>query len=156
MEETIIKEAEMKHLKDILNLNQQLFDYEYENFDKTLDCSWSPNNEKYFKNSITKDDSLALVVLIKNKVIGYLIGSIKKAEDFRNIKKLAEIDNMIILSEYRKKGIGTSLCKRFIDWAKKKGIRRIKVVASANNIKTINFYRKNKFKDYDLTLETDI
>jgi len=151
-----VKEAEISNLEDILNLNQQLFNYEYENFDKTLNCNWPPNNLKYFKEAIIKDDSLALVVFIEDKIIGYLIGSIEKAEVYRKIKQIAEIDDMFIIPEYRGKGIGVLLYKRFIKWAKKKGINRVRVVASAQNVKTINFYKKNKLKEYDLILESDI
>ena len=41
-----IEEARIEHIKDILNLNQKLFDFDYKYFDKTLDCSWPLKNEK--------------------------------------------------------------------------------------------------------------
>ena len=154
--EIVIKKATLENLKDIINFNQQLFDYDYGNFDKTLDCSWPSNNEDYYRDSITKEDSLALVVFADNKIVGYLIGNLTKPEDYRKIGKLAEIDNMFILSEVRGQGVGTSLCERFFKWAKEKGAKRIKVVASAQNKKAIKCYRKNGFEDYNLTLERDI
>lgn len=151
-----IKKATLENINDILNLNQQLFDYDHKNFDKTLDCSWPSNNKKYFKNSITSKNSLALVVVDKEKVIGYLMGSINNAEDYRNIKKIAELDNMFILPQYRKKGIGIDLCKKFFKWAREKGIERVKVIVSEQNNKAISYYKKCGFLGYDLTLEAKL
>lgn len=151
-----IKEATSDNLKYITDLNKQLFDHEYTNFDKTLDCNWPSNNQDYFKKSITSKDSITLVAFAKGRVIGYLIGSIKKASAYRKIKRLAEIDNMFVLPEFRGQGTGSLLCEKFVNWAKKKGVDRIKVVASVNNEKAINFYKENKFKEYDLALEREI
>jgi len=156
MAEIKIQKAIIENLKEILELNQKLCDYDYKNFDDTIDCTWPSNNKRYFKESIESEDSLTLVVLDEEKIIGYLIGSIGNAEDYRKINKIAEIDNMFVLSEYQNKGIGKSLIKRFFEWAKEKGIKRVKVVASAENTKAINFYEKNKFLNYNIILEKDI
>jgi len=63
---------------------------------------------------------------------------------------------MFILPEHRKKGIGNLLCKRFFGWAKDKGVRSAKVVASVQNDGAIFCYKKNGFIDYNLTLEKDL
>jgi len=154
--EVEIKEATLEYLKDIINFNKKLFEFEYKNFDKTLDCSWPPKNKEYFKNSIKGKDSLALVVLDKGKIIGYLIGNIKKAKNYRNIKKIAELDNMFILPDYRNKGIGSLLCKRFLDWVKSRDVKRVRVVVSEKNKGAINCYKKCGFSEYNLILEQDL
>ena len=156
MAEVKIQKATIENLKNILELNQKLFDYESENFDKTLDCDWPSRNKEYFKKALESKDRLALVVLIKNKMVGYLIGSLGEAKDYRKIKKIAEIDNMLVLPKYRNQGIGDSLIERFFNWVKERGINRVKVVAPAQNKKAINFYRKTGFLDYNITLETNI
>lgn len=150
-----IKKATIENVKDILNLNQQLFNYD-KNFDKTLDPTWPSNNKKYFKNSIINKNSLALVVVDNAEIVGYLIGTINEAEDYRNIQKIAELDNMFILPKYRKKGIGTDLCGKFFKWAKEKGIKRASVIVSEQNSKAINYYKKCGFLDYNLILEAKI
>ena len=63
---------------------------------------------------------------------------------------------MLVLKEYRGQGIGTKLVKSFIAWCKLKKVGRVRVVASAQNIAAIGFYRQNKFKDYSLILESNI
>ena len=86
-----IREATLDDLKDIIDFNQQLFDYEYKNFDKTLDCKWPSGNEEYYKGRIEKKDSLALIVSVDGKLVGYLIGAIIKPKDYRTIKKLQKL-----------------------------------------------------------------
>ena len=151
-----IRKAILKDIKKIIALNQKLFDYEYKNFDKTLDCNWPSKNEKYFKNSITDKNSFALVAIENNKIIGYFIGNIKKVADYRNIKKIAEGDNAYILPDYQRKGVGTQFYKRFLEWAKSKGVNRIKAIVSATNKQLINWHKKIGFTEHNLTLEMDL
>ncbi len=151
-----IRKARVEDVNDILRLNQKLFDNEYSNFDKTLDCGWPPNNKDYFKDSIKDENFISLVAVSNRKIIGYLIGSIHKAEEYRKLKELAEVDNTFVLEEHRGKGVGKKLFEEFLEWSKKRGIDRMKVVASSKNKKAINFYKKCGFKDYNLTLEGDI
>ncbi len=150
-----IRKAQIEDVNEIISLNQQLFDYDSK-FDNTLDKTWPQKNKDYFEKSITDDNFLAFVAVADDKIMGYLIGSITKAEDYRNIKDIAELENMFILSNHRKKGIGTLLVNKFVDWAKEKGMKRIKVFASADNQLAINFYKKNYFKDYGITLEKEL
>ena len=53
------------------------------------------------------------------------------------------------------KGVGKKLHKFFIDWCNEKNTNRKRVVVSSGNIRAINFYKKNKFKEYDLVLESE-
>ncbi len=150
-----IRKATLKDLETIRKLNQKLFKYGYK-FDKTLDCNWPINNKKYFKEAITKKDSLALVALVNNKIIGYFIGNTKKAEDYRKLKKIAEADDAYIIPEYRRRGIGNLLLKKFLVWAKKKGIKRARALIATQNKKSIAWHKKAGFKEYNLTLEKDL
>ena len=151
-----IRKATLKDFKKIIALNQKLFDYEYENFDKTLDCNWPSKNEKYFKNSITDKNSFALVAIENNKIIGYFIGNIKKVANYRNIKKIAEGGNAYILPDYQRKAIGTQFYQKFLRWSKNKGVNRIKAIVSAKNRQSINWHKKIGFVEHDLVLEMDL
>ena len=72
--ETIqIRKAEITDLKDIQNLNKMLFELEFENFDSTLDINWCISGEgtKYYEDSI--NNSITLVAVYENNIVGYLI-----------------------------------------------------------------------------------
>lgn len=151
----LVKKAQLKDLEDIAKLNQKLF-YSDSRFDKTLNTLWPKKNKSYYKKSITSNENLALVALSDNKIIGYLIASIQKVESYRLIGKIAELENMFILDKFRNKGVGSLLVKEFFKWAKSKKLKRIKVIASADNIQAISFYKRNGFTEYNIWLEANI
>lgn len=151
-----IRKAIMEDLEDIRKLNQELFAYENENFDDTINIKWSlgEGHKKDYVNAIK--NNFCFVALVDGKIVGYIVGYIQKPETYRNIGKLAELDNMSILREYRSKGIGSKLVKEFKKWAKSNGVDRLRVTASVRNLKAIKFYRREGFGDYDLSLEQKI
>ena len=153
-----IKEATIENLRDIQKLNHQLCKKENKEFDSTINPNWplSKEGEDYFKDRISKKDGYVLIALIDGQIVGYLTGGIVEAEDYRNIPNLAELENMFIVEEHRNKNIGAKLHQLFVGWCKEKVIERFKVVVSSENIKAINFYKNNKFKDYDIVLESEI
>jgi len=154
-----IKTATIKNLGDVQRLNLMLFEKEFKEYDKTLNCKWtlSERGKEYFTKQITDKSCCAFVAYADNNIVGYLVGGVReKSRTARILPKFAELKNMYIINEYRNLGIGTKLFKSFLKWCKLKKVKRMQVVASAQNLKAIKFYRKNGFKDYDLVLETDI
>ncbi len=150
-----IRKANLQDLSSIQELNNKLFELEYENFDDTLKVGWPFEEEgkEYFENMINNE--IVFVAMDEEKIVGYLAGSI--CEQISYIKEtFAELDNMCIDDEYRRFGIGTLLINRFKDFCKEKKIQNIKVTASAKNSRAIQFYIKNGFEDYNITLKYKI
>ena len=150
-----IRKATIEDLKAIQNFNLLLFKKEKEEYDPFLDMNWTFGKEgtKYYKEKIGKDDNCAFVATVDDKVIGYLVGGIVKAETYRKLPPTAELENTFVLDDYRNFKIGANLYLAFMKWCKEKGVKIIRVQASAPNLRAINFYRKNGFKDYTLILE---
>lgn len=155
MIEIKIQKATIENLRDIQNLNLKLFEKEYKEYDKLLNCNWTFSEEgtQYFKDKILQKNNCSLVAVEKDKVVGYLVGGVTKGETYRNLPKMAELEDTFVLEEYRNLGIGTKLYEEFVKWCKSNGVKIITVQATAENNKAINFYRKNGFKDYTLVLE---
>jgi GNAT superfamily N-acetyltransferase len=153
-----IRPAVIKDLKSVQELNLLLFKKEYAEFDDTLDCNWtfSEEGEKYFKKLIAEDDSCVFVAQFDDKIIGYLAGGVNGTRLCRVAPKFVDLENMFILEEFRGMGAGTKLYEAFVSWCKAKGAGRLRVIASAQNLDGIKFYRKNGFFDYDLILEAKI
>ena len=155
-----IRKANIKDLEHILRLNQKLFNEEFKKFDKTLNLNWtySKKAKKYFRDRIVGRNGFMEIVANKGKIIGYLCGGISEQlfYFYRQKAKHAELENMLIDKKFRGKNLGAKLAKNFMEWCKKNKVDYISVSASAGNEKTLNFYRKLGFKDYDLTLETKI
>lgn len=151
----IVKKASIDNLQSVKQLNQELFEHDYK-FDNTLDGSWPSRNEKYYKDRISKSDSITLVAVEAGDIVGYLIGCIVTPEDYRKTKNMAELENMFVKKEHRGKKIGSQMIKEFFKWAKSKGIKRLRVIASAQNKEAIEVYKKNSFFEYSSVLEANI
>ena len=155
MENIIIRKANIEDLYEIQKLNKELFELESKNFDLTLIADWPLTQEgkKYFENAIKND--IVLVACVEQKIVGYLAGTINSQFSYNNIMQ-AELDNMCIMNEYRKLGIGSKLFEEFKKICKENKINEIKVVASYNNLNAIEFYKRNGFKEAELTLKQNI
>lgn len=151
----IIKRANIENLEDIQKLNNHLFELEYENFDPSLKVGWPFEKEgtEYFSDMLNNE--VVFIAIVDDMMVGYLAGSINVESSYVT-KSLAELDNMFILEEYRKYGIGTKLINEFKSHCTKIGIQEMKVTASAKNSNAISFYRKNGFDDYEITLKTSL
>ena len=153
-----VRRANIDDLKKIQDLNLMLFEKEYKEYDKLLNLNWTFGKigTKCFKKHLTEDDYCAFVVEEESAIVGYLAGGLGQVENYRNVPKSAELDNMFVLEKYRGKGVGKILYKEFVDWCKSKGVQLLRVEASAGNEDAIEFYRKCGFKDYTLVLEAEI
>jgi len=154
-----IRRATLKDFKSIQELVSLLIQREYKEWDKTLDLKWAfkKRGVKYLKKRIKdKKNSLVLVAIEDNKIVGCRVGAITKPEDYRIPEKYAEAEFMFVLPEFRNKGIGTKMINVFIKWCKERGVKRIKVVVDAHNKKAHKFDRKKGFKDYTITFEKGI
>lgn len=156
--EPTIKLATIENLKEIQKLSLLGFERELKEFDNTLNREWSfsKDGEDYFKKSIMNDDRCVFVAFIDDKIIGYLEGGVNQSGSNRILSKFAELEYMFVMAEYRSMGIGTKLYRAFVEWCKKKGVKRLRVEASAKNVAAISFYEKHGFVEYDLILEMDL
>ena len=154
----LIRFATLDDLEAIQTLNLKLFEKEHKEYDLLLDLNWTfwEKGTTYYKNRILKDDGCVVVALLDNKVVGYLCGWITKAESYRILPTVAELENTFVLESFRSKGLGKKMFEKFLEWCKSKRVGKIRVAASAANEKAIKFYRTHNFHDYTLMLEMDI
>ena len=155
MGKVIIRKATINDLNSIQELNNSLFDLELNNFDDTLKQGWpfEKEGQDYFEDMIKNE--IVFVAEVEEKIVGYLAGSICEQISYIT-ETFAELDNMCINEEYRRFGIGTLLINEFKKYCKEKNIQNIKVTASAKNSRAIQFYIKNGFEDYNITLKYKI
>lgn len=148
----------MADLKTIQKLNLKLLRELSKNFSQALNKQWamSPSGEKFFRDGISKTNNLALVACNKDKVIGYLIAYIHKNNTSHKISTYAEIESFFVEEKYRSQQVGSLLFTAFLEWAKYKEIKRLRVETPALNNRAINFYHRCGFTDYDLALERKI
>lgn len=155
MEELIIKEATIDDLQTIQELNNELFKLEKANYDTTLVVDWplTINGKNYFSDLI--NNHYVIMAILKDEVVGYLAGSINEQGAYEEIQ-YGEVNNMFVKDSCRGYGVGKALVNKFKMYCKNKGIDNLIVTASAKNSNAINFYKKNGFEDFNITLTMKI
>lgn len=150
-----IRKATLEDLHAIQILNNNLFELEKDNYDSTIVRNWplSIDGENYFKDLI--ENNYVVLAIVNESIVGYLAGSINEKGSYEEIQ-YGEINNMFINDKYRGYGIGKKLVNSFKIYCKDNGVLNLRVVASFKNENAIEFYKKNGFKEFDITLTTNI
>jgi GNAT superfamily N-acetyltransferase len=150
--EITIREATLADLEDIRRLGHLLARSEYESgFDTDIDPDWAFSDAatRHTAQRITDDDCIALVAVDADDVVGFLIGSIREGKR----GPAGALESMLVLPHYRKRGIGTRLIKRFLDWTRRKGLQRVTVAVAPANEAAAALYRQMGFQGQTLILE---
>jgi GNAT superfamily N-acetyltransferase len=150
-----IRTASMKDVNAIIELSRQLCINEHNFHDNTIDVDFPKKHKDIFKKNMRSGFGLAIVAINMGNVEGYLLGSIRKTKDYRNINKIAVIDSMFVRPNIRSQGVGVKLVNQFSNWANAQA-KRIKVVVSAKNNRGLKFYRNAGFIDHEIILEMDL
>lgn len=155
MNKVEIRQATINDLSRIQELNNDLFKLEKENYDPTLVSDWplSADGKEYFEDLIL--NHYVIVATINNNAVAYLAGTINEKGSYEEIA-YGEINNMLVTEQCRGLGIGKQLIDEFKEYCKRKNINNLKVEASAKNLNAINFYKRNGFEDFNVTLTTKI
>lgn len=70
--------------------------------------------------------------------------------------KSGEMAQVWISPEYRKRGIGTELLEKIIQWGKENDITEIEARIMAGNEQAVAFYKKNKFTETGMEVRNNI
>ena len=154
----IIRTGKIEDLEQIQKLNQLLFIKEQKEYDQFYNIDWplSMEGEEYFRKELTEENRKIFVAEIDGKIIGFLSALSKINNEYINNLKIASIDSLMVLEEYRSQGIGAKLLAAFEEWAKLIGAKRLLVLASSPNERGIDFYKKQGFDIFEVGLKKEL
>ena len=146
-----IRKATKKDLEAVQKLNLLLFKYDVA-FDETLNMNWtfSKVGTDYFNSRI--ESEFVYVAEANGKIIGYLAGSFNNQVSYSH-EVYAELENMFVMDEWRRHGVGKALCQEFFAQCEQRKIKSIRVTASAKNSRAVAFYKNIGFEEFDLVLK---
>ncbi len=87
----------------------------------------------------------------EGRVVGFMSLSITNKNDLLIVKKVdaVYISDISVLPSHRRMGIGGKLLDRASEFAKKKGIKYLKLAIFSENVNAKNLYLDKGFKDYE-------
>lgn len=146
-----VRKAKIEDIEQIVELWKELVSF-HKNFGEYWAIDRTKNTENVFrewaKKRIEGKDSTILVTADENKIVGFLLGFIKKRPPVLKVKKVAYISDCVVYKEYRKKGITREMVKEFIKWAKKKKVKWVELQTSSKNEIGIKAWKKIGFEKY--------
>lgn len=138
-------------------LNAALFAEDQAN-DVTLDTHWPMSVEgvEYYMKSLMDPEKLVLISEDdQRKPLGYIIATSVNKWRYRKVKT-GELENMYVVPNARRQGVGGALINEVKLWLKTKGVDRMYVSAYSNNIQAIDFYQANGFSSTETGLEVTL
>lgn len=149
MEKVIIRKCQKQDFNQLKKIYQQCQDYHVEtgyDLEKVTDAP--EIFIKYVEELISMENSLVLVAESDYDIVGYCLCKIEeKPPVYQNIT-IGEIDNLAVLEEYQRMGVGEKLFQEALKWFKERGIKRIELMATINNEKSNNFWQKMGFETF--------
>lgn len=111
-----------------------------------IECGLSPWTLNDYEEEIKRKDSIILISQNKNIITGFVVARLIMQKDSQlGFKNEAEIYNIAVKKEFRKKGIAQALINRLLRRAKINKVSKIWLEVRESNYPAINFYRKNNF-----------
>ena len=136
---------------------------ELKNYESQFDPDYCTNEEsvnRLFKSILKeKEDSGEIFVAeSNNNIVGFISIGIDDKNDEFIVNKIptAYISDIVVLKEYRGKGIGKALMKRAEDFTKENRLKYVKLIVFSENQNAIGLYKSLDFEDYETTMIKEI
>jgi len=153
-----IVRAEERHIHDICKLW-----LEFMRYSEDIDPIFAPHGgallvfeEKYLRPAIKSENSLVLVALNGEKIVGYSYSLIIDPSDLMKRKKYGSVHDVFITADYRRRGIGEKMYEEILKWFHSQNIDCVELQVIVKNEAAVSFWRKHGYMDFQNTLYRQI
>jgi ribosomal protein S18 acetylase RimI-like enzyme len=138
------------NLGDLINLSRQFF-AEYQSHDVDFFDIENLHDEHiiaFFEKTIQNNNGSTFIAVSDEKIIGYITVFIQFQAPFYRIKSFGSISGLMVLKEYRNKGIARQLFKKAVEYFEAKQVKHYKLFTSVNNANAIKLYESIGMKPF--------
>jgi len=155
-----IEEAKKKDIRKIIKLQMDLIDY-HKKIDTKYYKSGKERKEqlrKHFLEFLSKRrrDRKFLVAKVKNRIVGFFYGGIRKSHFYCREEKIGEIYQAFVDRKFRNRGIGKLLVEELLKWLRKRKIKFVEVEVDSRNEIGIGAYKKYGFFEFHKRMRLDL
>ena len=138
MNDILIRKAEINDMFSVLGLIKELAKFEKEPKSVLI------NVDDLIKDGFSDNPKFSCLVAEKNKKVVGMALFYGRYSTWKG--KTLHLEDLIVKKKYRGQGIGKQLYKKFIEIARKEGVRRAEWVALDWNVDAIKFYKNSGAK----------
>lgn len=141
---TIRNLREEDNLEAVLTLCKDFF-AEYENHHKeffNIDNLSDVDISARFVESWKSDSSATIVAFDDSKLVGYASVAVRKQPSFYKIKKVGNISALMVMKEYRRRGIATQILEEAKNYFNQREIKYYTFYTAVANQEAIRLYEK--------------
>lgn len=147
-DDVLIRDGKIKDKFQVVHIWQEMMDYhrkistiDFDMIDEAPELFM-----RFFERHVRSKIRKAVVAEKDDEIVGYLIGDIQKRPPVMKTKYFANIYDIAVKIDLRKKGIGSKLLESFNNWAMKKGVAYISLLVVPENAMGLKFYDKHDFR----------
>ncbi len=136
---------------ELAKLNETVQTWHHENYPDEFKPFDFYEIENTMKKMIKDENAFAFIASHENKFIGYILGYEKTRADsaFQYEKKILYIDQIAVIQDYQKMGIGQLLINETYKLARNKKVKEIQLDFWKANQEAESFFMKNGFKYFN-------
>ncbi len=144
-----IRKAKVKEVPKLAKLGVELIKYHHE-----LDPFFAPSKniessyKTYFKKCVYSPKSLLLVAEEEGKIVGYALGTITSRPPVFKERKIGYIDDMFVVKEYRRSGVGKEFLNELFKWFKNKKAKHTEITVHTKNFIGRKAWENFGFEEY--------
>lgn len=147
-----IRKANIEEAKEVQDLRYALAKYEADNLENDkLDLEWFYREEGMDNVKKFIKDKICYVAIEDEKIVGVITGEILSRQNWYKMQ-MGMIENLFVLQEYRKNGIGKKLVEQIEKDFEEKNITTIELHTLNNNEEAIKFYEHIGFYKYNVQM----
>ena len=149
-----IVKAEESHIPDICKLWLEFMQYsaDIDPIFETRDGAIPVFGKEYLCPAMKSDNSLVLVALDGEKVVGYSYSLISELSRLEKRKQYGCVHDLFITADYRRQGIGEKMYAEILKWFYANDIDRVELQVMAQNKVACSFWKKHGYRDFQNTL----
>lgn len=151
VKEVEIVKASVKDMSFLIKLRKELFAEEEKHYPKALRAykrivkNADEILRKDFSKKIHSRKTRIFVAKINNEIVGYIEGSVWKKDSFLEVKKIGDVNQIIVTRKHRKQGIAKRLYSEMKKWFAEEGCELQELYVLLGN-PAAELYRKWGYK----------
>lgn len=141
----------IRDFHELSKLNETVQTWHHENYPDEFKPFDINEIENAFEQMFQNENVFAFKAILKDKSVGYLLGYFKTRQDsaFQYEKTVCYIDQVAVLPEYQKLGVGQLLMDKVYELSNTKRITEVQLDFWSDNHLAENFFLRNGFIDFN-------